>query len=191
MLMINMLCITIPLGYTIARIEPSGAFVKDYSRWMDPTFATTACGGGERVVGCTDCLVDGFTPSETVCFTAGTDTFASGVQTTMAVLCGECPSGCGPFRNFPSVYQVIVLEFNTWPETLRTIIDYIGTISFGTVLVFILLTWILMVKAKLNAHSRLIEKIRIERDLERMDKVWILERWAITLDGAAAAERQK
>jgi hypothetical protein len=188
MLLINMLCISVPLGYTIANIAPSGAYTSDYHRWIDPAFDGTGngCDPSDRVVACTSCLVNGINLAETVCFQTTDGAFTAGVQTTLGDLCDVCPSGCGPYRNFPSVYQVLVLEYRRWPVVLRTVVNYIGTIAFGAVLVLALLTWVLILKAKVNAHSRLIEKIRIERDLERMDKVWILERWAITLDGDKA-----
>ena len=186
MLLINMLCISVPLGYTIANIAPSGAYASDYHRWIDPAFDGTgmACDPGDRVVECTACLVNGLNLAETVCFQTSDGAFTAGVQTSLGDLCDVCPSGCGPYRNFPSVYEVLVLEFRKWPEVLRTIIDFIGTIAFGVIIVLALLTWTLILKSKVSAHKRLIEKLRVERDLERMDKVWILERWAITLDGA-------
>jgi hypothetical protein len=40
-----------------------------------------------------------------------------------------------------------------------------------------------MSKARQAAQARLIERLQLERDLERLDKRWILREWAITFEG--------
>lgn len=178
MMMINMLAISIPLGYTVTNISPSGVAVDGSRRWLPPDFATAPCTTG-RSVTCKECTLDTLNPSEVVCFSNSSDVE---VEATLGELCSNCPSGCGPFRNMDTMYDVLSTEFQSWPEAVQTVINFIGTVSFGAILLLVFVTWLVIVHAKLSAHRKMVERLRLERDLERMDKIWILERWAITLD---------
>eukprot|EP00730_Choanoeca_flexa_P002287 TRINITY_DN10991_c0_g2_i1.p1 TRINITY_DN10991_c0_g2~~TRINITY_DN10991_c0_g2_i1.p1 ORF type:complete len:396 (+),score=79.69 TRINITY_DN10991_c0_g2_i1:134-1189(+) len=184
MMLFTLFCIALPLGYTMTSIAPSGAFVSDYERWVNATalFSVNQGTCNSDLMTCADCW-SRQRPALTsnVCYNS--TALPNGVTVTMAQLCAACPSGCGPFRNQRSVFDVLDNEYQTWPTALRNIFDYIGTIAFATVFVFGLLTWLLISSAKLSAHKKLIARLQLERDMERLDKRWILKEWAITFDG--------
>ncbi|EGD77778.1 hypothetical protein PTSG_08868 [Salpingoeca rosetta] len=192
MMLITIVCMTIPLGYTITRIAPSGLYQDevDVARWIDPTaLGNTSCTGADELVSCSDCLVTNFTAStDPICYKVDNTPFEEGVQTTASVLCSNCPSGCGPYRNYDTVYEVLLIEYDSWPYGVRVVLQYIGTVAFGALLFLGLLTWILINRAVIRAQKKLINKLQVERDLERMDKIWILNKWSITLDDNADDE---
>jgi hypothetical protein len=176
MLLLILFSISVPLGYTVANIAPSGVYVDDNYRWLPSTLGSGTC--SSTTASCSDCLAD-YDSSTSVCFQA----FDGSLKTaTMGELCPECPTGCGPFRDLPTMFHVMTIEFDRWPSAVRTVMNFLGTISFGVIIVVLLITWLLAVKAKLAAREKLVEKLKFERDLERMDKIFILNRWAITLD---------
>lgn len=187
MMLFTIVCMTIPLGYTITRIAPSGSYQSevDVARWIGTSaLGNTTCPSDATAAECADCLDPTFAASgESVCYSVEGSPFEDGVYVNSSVLCNNCPSGCGPFRNFETVYDVLLREYDTWPFGVRVVFEYLGTVAFGVMLALGLLTWILINKAVIRAQSRLISKLQAERDLERMDKIWILNKWSITLDG--------
>lgn len=187
MMLINIMCICVPLGYSITNIISSGVGVSDAYRWVPEGVFSNPCNVAFNVT-CKICVDRAnYDPDTTVCFRPPSGPYSGGVETEIDELCNYCPSGCGPFRHLDSAYSVILDEFQTWPPVVRTVVDFIGTMSFGIIWLIGLITWLLVLKAKNGAQTKLIKKLRLERDLERLDKIWILERWAITLDGKRAS----
>eukprot|EP00045_Choanoeca_perplexa_P011029 m.115252 g.115252 ORF g.115252 m.115252 type:complete len:881 (-) comp15486_c0_seq1:97-2739(-) len=190
MMLFTLFCIAIPLGYTLTSVQPSGAFVSDAHRWIDPGVLTGAVCTDDSA-SCSDCYGSSPNFTQSVCFRTGASgSYPIGVTVTLEDLCNACPTGCGPFRHQKSVFNVLDNEYRTWPTALRAIFDYIGTIAFATVFVFGLLTWLLISSAKLSAQRRLIARLQMERDMERMDKRWILKEWAITFEGHEDMKRK-
>jgi len=63
------------------------------------------------------------------------------------------------------MYDVMSLEFSTWPRWLRYVIDFMGTAPFVFVVAFVLGTWLLVVNAEASARRVLVKKLQVERDM--------------------------
>ncbi|EDQ87037.1 uncharacterized protein MONBRDRAFT_10475 [Monosiga brevicollis MX1] len=163
------------------KVVPSGFEMDNADRWIEAGALTGAtCSSNTHT--CADCLVEDFNASETVCLLQEEGPYSAGVATTLGELCAVCPSGCGPFRHQLSAMTVLLDEYATWPSRVKQIFDYMGTVAFAMVIIFMLVTWILIIKSRLSAERRVIARLQVERDMERLDKRWILRKFAITFE---------
>lgn len=102
--------------------------------------------------------------------------FPNGATVTAEVLCDACPRGCGPFRNEKSAYAVVSREYSTWSNDLKGVVSFLSTTAFTVLLGFALLGCCLTSHAKSSALEMYARKLQVERDMERLDKRWILEK---------------
>jgi len=110
-----------------------------------------------------------------------------GAMVTMRFLCQQCPSGCGPFRNKPSMLTYMQEDLATWDLKLSWVvqtINFMGTVTFTIIISLIFLMLYLTMSSKSAARQRKAEKFRTERDMERLDKLWILREYNITFEHA-------
>eukprot|EP00053_Salpingoeca_punica_P019461 m.197032 g.197032 ORF g.197032 m.197032 type:complete len:808 (+) comp17657_c0_seq1:69-2492(+) len=179
-MLLALLGIAIPLGYTIVQLPTSGAYMPSGYQEMftnvSPLLPTCATANAS----CLDCLSSSRVDSAVVCFKPTSTSTGSALQ--LGDLCDLCPSGCGPFRNQDSVYRTMKDEFDSWPSFIQHVLNIVGTLSFALIILFVIGTWLLFVRAENDARSELIVKLKNERDIERIDKIWILEKYSITLD---------
>eukprot|EP00052_Salpingoeca_macrocollata_P022877 m.199889 g.199889 ORF g.199889 m.199889 type:complete len:857 (-) comp21905_c1_seq5:29-2599(-) len=186
-MLVALLCVAAPLGYIITALPPSGAFMDStyQERFITNADLPSATACSTNTVACSDCFVSPRVDDEYVCFKTSTSGFfPNGANVTLGEFCAVCPSGCGPFRNQLTIYDTMSNEFNTWPYFLRVIIEFIGTLSFALLVIFFMGTWLLFYRATAAARNKLINKLKVERDMERIDKIWILQKYSITLDNA-------
>ena len=97
-------------------------------------------------------------------------------------LCSSCPSGCGPFRHSVTMFESVENRYNQFDETSLGVFDFMGTTAFATMLVFALLTCFCYTHAKSRSRLARATKLQVERDMERLDKLWILSRYKIKFD---------
>eukprot|EP00038_Savillea_parva_P018661 m.24858 g.24858 ORF g.24858 m.24858 type:complete len:973 (+) comp4192_c0_seq1:59-2977(+) len=178
----------IPLGYVIPRSSSSGVYMPE--SWQDrfvDTLPNSPCGPADRVVkNCRVCLNSAVSATETVCWLplTGEGRHPNGTAVSAGNLCKVCPRGCGPFRNERSAYSVVEREYSTWNSNVKDVVAFLGTTAFTVLLAFALLGCCLTTHAKSTALVAYARKLQIERDMERLDKRWILERYAITFEEA-------
>eukprot|EP00048_Salpingoeca_helianthica_P006674 m.101392 g.101392 ORF g.101392 m.101392 type:complete len:843 (+) comp14089_c0_seq4:55-2583(+) len=178
-MLVMLFLVAFPLGYAITRLPTSGAYMSDSTNqfFMSvPTTSSIAC--NTTTPSCAVCL-NSFNASASVCWMPND---AVGVLVSMSQLCQACPSGCGPFRNQESIYATALKEFDTWSPDAQASLRFIGTASFAAIVILILLMGWFYLHAKVRASTSLVERLRMERDSERTDKMWILEKYAIILD---------
>lgn len=178
-MLVMLFLVAFPLGYAITRLPTSGAYMSDSTNqfFMSvPTTSSIAC--NTTTPSCAVCL-NNFNASASVCWMPND---AVGVLVSMSQLCQACPSGCGPFRNQESIYATALKEFDTWSPDAQASLRFIGTASFAAIVILILLMGWFYLHAKVRASTSLVERLRMERDSERTDKMWILEKYAIILD---------
>lgn len=185
--LVSIVLVAIPLGYVIPRASSSGVFMP--ASWQDRftgnlTGTLGSCSGEDVVESCTVCLDSSFSSSEEVCWRPlpGDGRYPNGVKVTVGNLCASCPKGCGPFRNQRSAYEILDFEYNEWPDGAQDFVDFLGTASFTVILAFALLSCCLVNHARASATAKWAKKVEIERNMERWDKRWILEKYAITFE---------
>jgi len=183
--------VAIPLGYVIPRAASSGLEMPP--EWQDRFVdnlqgATTPCTGAEILTAdnCALCFDAAVTSADVVCWqpVPGGGRFPDGASVTAQNLCNACPRGCGPFRNEASAYSVVEREYSSWSPDLKSAVSFLGTSAFTVLLGFALLGCCLTTHAKSSALLMYARKLQVERDMERLDKRWILERYAITFEEA-------
>ena len=161
--------------------------------------------------GCDACLAEDLDLDEWVCYSPGKSTATAffddplaadyvaeenqphlphdcGAMVRMEFLCQQCPSGCGPFRNKESMLTYMKEDLATWSEKaawLVQTINFMGTVTFTVIISLIFLMLYITMSSKSSARQRKAEKFRTERDMERLDKLWILREYNITFEHQA------
>jgi len=182
MMLLMLFLVAFPLGYSITRLPTSGAYMSDayQDTWVTQLPSSGNCSVAN--VSCAGCLAS-YNPASTVCWKpTGSANYPNGALLNMSALCLRCPSGCGPFRNQESMYDTAINEFHKWDSTSQSALSYIGTTAFAGLVLTSVLIAVFYVHAKASARAALVERIRRERDEERLDKIWILQKYAIILD---------
>jgi len=177
-LLIMLFLMAFPLGYAVTRIAPSGAYATDTNldRWIKLPSGTQACSASN--VSCTQCLSP-YVGSAPVCWRPSL--FKAGATVAMDTFCQACPSGCGPFRNQALMLSVVMDEVESWSGSAIVVLQFVASTSFAVLLVIVLIIVALYIHAHLRAKDRLADRMRMERDLERVDKLWILQHVSSTL----------
>lgn len=191
-------------SYVIPRSSPSGINMPPQwqDRFVDTLVSTGNCNAADTfLANCEICFDAAFQESDTVCWnpTPGggryvfQDTrasirtsfhtthavlfrFPNGAIVTVAALCDACPKGCGPFRNEKSAYSAVEREYSTWSDDFKGVVAFLGTTAFTVLLGFALLGCCLTSHARSSALLTYARKLQVERDMERLDKRWILEK---------------
>ena len=174
----------VPLGYAISSLPTSGVYNPDQLRRMvpldtdgTPAAASSSPCGAEPSASCvSDCFGTSTSTSgaNTICF--GDEVF------TLEQFCRGCPTGCSPFRDQTSIYTTLELEYADWEQDAREVFTFMGTTAFAFMILVVLFTFMCYLNAKSNARKARITKLCIERDMERMDKIWILDKYKIKFD---------
>eukprot|EP00047_Mylnosiga_fluctuans_P023953 m.149762 g.149762 ORF g.149762 m.149762 type:complete len:898 (+) comp9732_c0_seq11:38-2731(+) len=184
-LLLMLFCVAFPLGYAITRLPTSGVYASNAGDFVSSlTVLATPCVASNAT--CPDCLA-AYSPSAVVCW-VGTN-YPTGAVVTMSDLCSQCPTGCGPFRNQGSMYDTAITEYHKWTTTAQNAIETISTTSFASLVVLLLIIGWLYTHAQARGRLKMAEDLAVERDLERMDKIWILEKYSITLDDSGPKGR--
>lgn len=103
----------------------------------------------------------------------------------------RCTGLCDRLRVRTAVSLSIYLTLLPLPFALtRTVLLNDSEHHASSLLTCLYRTWLLISSAKLSAQRRLITRLQMERDMERMDKRWILKEWAITFEGHDEAKRK-
>lgn len=183
-LLVMLFLTAFPLGYAITRLPTSGAYMSaaNSDLWVSNLNGTSPCPSDTTLGSCTACLST-YKPSELVCWRPPESArYPEGIVTTLGSLCQACPSGCGPFRNQPTIYQTATDTYSRWSSTAQSALGFIGTTPFAGLVIVLLLVALMYMHAKVSARKTLAHRMRIERDMERLDKIWILQRYNIILD---------
>ena len=188
-------------GVSIAGYNPacdSCQELPNYANCSESLYATKGCGA------CLDPDVD---LNEWVCYSPGkstdfnffddptADDFLAqdnqphlphdcGAMVTMRFLCQQCPSGCGPFRNQESMLTYMKEDLETWTDNaawLVQTISFMGTVTFTVIISLVFLMVYLVMRSKSAARQKQAEKFKTERDMERLDKLWILREYVTIL----------
>lgn len=94
-----LLCVAVPLGYTIIKLHPSGNGMNDASKWVQTDNFQPQVPCTVNTAFCFSCN-DVQDRNAEVCFKTTDGPAADGFNITMGTFCDNCPSGCGPFRDF-------------------------------------------------------------------------------------------
>eukprot|EP00039_Didymoeca_costata_P023989 m.8915 g.8915 ORF g.8915 m.8915 type:complete len:896 (-) comp3972_c0_seq1:136-2823(-) len=190
----SLFIVALPLGYLVAWVPPSGVY-SDYNDWFltdinNLTVIPANC--TISTVSCADCLKESRNLSETVCYKPDLhqysklytspfvdSIYSDGFETSMQQFCSSCPSGCGPFRNMEFMISPIQDSASRWPNWLQDIVNFMGTAPFTLILIFVFLSIFSCMSAQSSARRMRAEKMRVERDMERLDKLWILREYNI------------
>eukprot|EP00048_Salpingoeca_helianthica_P006676 m.101432 g.101432 ORF g.101432 m.101432 type:complete len:839 (+) comp14089_c0_seq7:137-2653(+) len=187
-LLFMLFVVAFPLGYAITRLPTSGAYMStsDNDQFITNSTLRSTVSCSQSNATCLDCITASSTQlAQTICWAPqNSKHFPNGASVTLSALCAACPSGCGPFRNQASIYQTAITEFHRWDTTAQQAINYIATPAFVGLVLLLLIIMYFYQQARSAARQRLCERMRLERDMERMDKIWILQKYSITLDGA-------
>ena len=108
----------------------------EVDRWINGTaLGNVHCASSNFT--CSDCLNDQRDNHAVICHNS--TVFPKGLLATVGAFCGQCPSGCGPFRNQGSMYQTLVSEIDSWPYAAQKGLQYIGTLPVAVCVVFVLM----------------------------------------------------
>ena len=194
-LFVALLAVSIPLGYIMLELPPSGFYMEQPARWInasDLLLQSSGGGGGGatcavNTANCSLCLAEDYNnataANASVCFRTGENgTAPNGIQTTAGAFCAACPSGCGPFRGRPTFYTVFTDMFHSWGPDAQLALDYLSSVGFVSIIAMLAFGALMLMRARNAALVRANKRLRIERDLDRLDKLFILRKFAITLD---------
>jgi hypothetical protein len=195
-LFLSLLAVTFPLGYAIFRFNASGVFMP--ASTQDEAMAIiTGPNCTTSAFSCTDCYPtstaaeNAYNASFVTCYKSPSiadspdgyvPSYPDGIQATVGALCGACSTGCGLFRNQLTAYTVFTDEIKTWSQTTQDMLSFITTAPFMATVVFIFFVYVLLLHQSESGAELRIESLERERDLEREDKLWILDKYAIILD---------
>jgi hypothetical protein len=198
-LFLSLLAVTFPLGYAIFRFPSSGSYMPTYT--LDENLGNitgAACSSSTFVLSqCyprTSAEETAYDAIATVCYISPANddlapqgynpTYPNGLQATVGAICAVCPTGCGLFRNKETAYTIFTEEIETWSNASQAILAFITTAPFMATVMFMFLVYVLLLHQTAEGAKMRIDALERERDLEREDKLWILDKYAIILDSA-------
>lgn len=84
--------------------------------------------------------------------------------------------GCGPFRNFATVWEFVVATFGSFPPVVRELFFLLGTATFGVPAFAICLLLLYYYWAVATANRHMVAVLRNQLVLEGHDKQFLLNR---------------
>lgn len=157
---------------------------------------------------CSDCVINrmtGLKPTEAeldsaICYDQPAEDrwlpHDCGVELTLRQMCSKCPSGCGPFRNTESFFDVLTAGSETWATEasdgvskptaainsfLKSFFEFVGSAPFTVILLLIMIAMYAILRAKISAGKAINARLLQQREMDRMDKQWMIEEYGITL----------
>ena len=135
-----------------------------------------------------------------------------GVKLTFRDLCSKCPSGCGPFRNTENLFDVLTAGSETWKieaaegemcdgkviggvsvtraainKFLKSFFEFVGSVPFTIILLLMMVALYAILRAKIASGKDIIKRLLQQREMDKVDKQWMMEEYGIKLvkkDGA-------
>jgi hypothetical protein len=153
----------------------------------DADLATASC---DMCFGAKDSELDSF-----VCYESKSNFTAwlphdCGVRVTLRTLCQRCPSGCGPFKNKEGFFDVFTADTETWDTTSDTtkasankffisFFTFLASPPFTVLLLVVLIIVWAVKSAKIKQTKHTVEKLLRERQMDRIDKEYMLAEYGI------------
>ena len=129
-----------------------------------------------------------------------------GVKLTFRDLCSKCPSGCGPFRNTENLFDVLTAGSETWKieaaegemcdgkviggvsvtraainKFLKSFFEFVGSVPFTIILLLMMVALYAILRAKIASGKDIIKRLLQQREMDKVDKQWMMEEYGIKL----------
>ena len=80
-------------------------------------------------------------------------------------------------------YVTLEEEYSNWNDTVKEVFLFMGTVTFTVFLTVLLLAICCVTQARSTARLAWGKKMRLERDMERMDKKFIIRHLDLSANG--------